>query len=68
MGKMKDVSLEYEQAAEYVSKSTLGAIENSLFWQKHVLANSKDQAQKRRAKAAIERLQAEIDQIKKESP
>jgi hypothetical protein len=36
----------------------------SLHWQRHVLAQSRDPAQKARCKAAIERLQAQINAIK----
>jgi hypothetical protein len=44
--------------------TTLKALETSLYWQKHVLAHSKDPKQKTRAQAAIARLQAQINQLK----
>ena len=47
-------------------KSTPGAIETCLFWQRHVLANSRDPKQIERAKAAIERLQLELDRLIKD--
>ncbi len=41
--------------------NSIHVLENSLFWQKHVLANSKDPKQKERVKRAIEMLQNEIN-------
>ncbi len=45
-------------------KTSAKAIETCLYWQRYVLAHSKDPAQIARAKAAIERLQAELDRLK----
>lgn len=45
-------------------KSTQKAIETCIYWQRYVVNHSKDPAQIARAKAAIERLQTELDQLK----
>lgn len=42
-------------------RTTRKALETSLYWQEHVLANSKDPAQKKRAQAAIEKLKQELE-------
>jgi hypothetical protein len=44
-------------------KSTRGAIETSLYWQRVVLNQSKDPNQKERAKKAIEKLEAELQSM-----
>jgi hypothetical protein len=44
-------------------KSTRGAIETSLYWQRVVLNQSKDLNQKERAKKAIEKLEAELQSM-----
>ena len=44
-------------------KSTRGAIETSLYWQRVVLNQSKDSNQKERAKKAIEKLEAELQSM-----
>ena len=41
--------------------TSIKTLENSIYWQKHVIAQSKDPKQIARCKAAIERLQAQID-------
>lgn len=43
--------------------TTVKALENSIYWQRQVLTQSRDPAQKARAQVAIERLQAQIDAI-----
>jgi len=40
--------------------TSIKALENSIFWQKHVMANALNPAQKARAAAAIERLTAQL--------
>lgn len=42
--------------------TTLGALETSLHWQRHVLAHSRNPEQKARAQRAIERLQQQIEE------
>ena len=44
--------------------TSLKVLENSIYWQNVVLKQSKDPVQKERCKAAIERLQAQINAIK----
>jgi len=44
--------------------TSLKSLENSIFWQNYVLKQSKDPVQKQRCIAAIERLQAQIKQLK----
>lgn len=44
--------------------NSVKTLENNLFWQKHVLANSKDPKQKERVKLAIAKLQNEINRTK----
>ena len=44
------------------------ALENSIYWQTHVLNNSKDKRQQDRCRLAIERLQKQIDELKKDKP
>ena len=44
-------------------KSTRGAIETSLYWQRVVLNQSKDPNQKERVKKAIEKLEAELQSM-----
>ena len=44
-------------------RSTRGAIETSLYWQRVVLNQSKDPNQKERAKKAIEKLEAELQSM-----
>lgn len=44
-------------------KSTRGAIETSLYWQRVVFNQSKDPKQIERAKKAIEKLQAELQSM-----
>jgi hypothetical protein len=44
--------------------TSLGALETSLYWQRHVLAVSRDPEQKARAKRAIERLEQQIEEEK----
>jgi chorismate-pyruvate lyase len=46
-------------------KTTLKALETSLYWQQVVLKQSRDPAQRARCQAAIERLQAQISQALK---
>ena len=43
---------------------SIKSLENDLYWQKYVLANSKNPIQKKRVQAAIVRLQAQIDNLK----
>lgn len=40
--------------------NSIQVIENSLFWQRHVLRNTEDQKQKERALRAITKLEAEL--------
>jgi hypothetical protein len=47
--------------------TSLNALEKSLWWQQNVLANSKDHAQKARCRAAIARLQEQIERTKNEA-
>ena len=44
-------------------RSTRGAIETSLYWQRVVLNQSKDPNQKERVKKAIEKLEAELQSM-----
>jgi hypothetical protein len=44
-------------------RSTRGAIETSLYWQRVVLNQSKDPNQKERAKKAIEKLESELQSM-----
>jgi hypothetical protein len=44
-------------------QSTLKALETSLYWQQVVLKQSKDSKQKERCRAAIEKLQKQIDEL-----
>ena len=41
-------------------------LENDIFWQKHVLLNSKDSKQKERAKNAIIKLENQLKELKNE--
>ena len=43
-------------------------LENDIYWQTHVLNNRKDKRQKDRCRLAIERLQKQIDELKKDKP
>jgi hypothetical protein len=44
--------------------TSLKTLENSIYWQNVVLKQSRDPKQIERVKAAIERLQAQINQLK----
>ena len=43
--------------------TTIKSLENSIYWQRVVLNQSKDQKQKERAKKAIQNLEEEIKRI-----
>lgn len=43
-------------------------LENDIYWQRHVLNNSTDKSQQDRCRLAIERLQKQIDELKKDKP
>jgi hypothetical protein len=43
-------------------------LENSIYWQTHVLNNSKDKKQQDRCRLAIQQLQKQIDELKKDKP
>jgi hypothetical protein len=43
-------------------------LENSIYWQTHVLNNSKDKKQQDRCRLAIEPLQKQIYELKKDKP
>jgi len=43
--------------------TSIKTLENSIFWQKHVVANALNPAQKARAAAAIEKLTAQLNQL-----
>jgi hypothetical protein len=45
-------------------KTSIKALEVSIYWQKHVLQQSKDPVQKERCRAAIARLEAQLKQAK----
>jgi len=40
-------------------------LENDIYWQTHVLNNSKDKRQQDRCRLAIQRLQKQIDELKR---
>jgi len=42
--------------------TSIKALEVSIYWQKHVLQHSKDPKQKERCRAAITRLEAQLNQ------
>lgn len=44
--------------------NSIHTLENSIYWQKHILANSKDPKQKERAKLAIIKLQNELNRTR----
>lgn len=44
--------------------NSIRVIENSLFWQNHVLKASKDQSQRERVKRAIIKLENELNRAK----
>ena len=43
-------------------------LENDIYWQRHVLNNSKDKRQQDRCRLAIERLQQQLDELKRGKP
>jgi hypothetical protein len=43
-------------------------LENDIYWQTHVLNNSTDKRQQDRCRLAIQRLQKQIDELKKDKP
>jgi hypothetical protein len=45
--------------------NTKKVLENSIYWQNHVLTNSKDPKQKERAKKAIEKLSNQLKEATK---
>jgi TATA-binding protein-associated factor Taf7 len=50
-------------------KTSIKALEVSIYWQKHVLEQSTDPKQKQRCRAAIARLEAQLNQaLTLESP
>jgi hypothetical protein len=44
--------------------NSIRTLENSLYWQNHVLTHSKEQKQKERAKLAIIKLQNELNRAR----
>jgi len=44
--------------------NSIKTLENSIFWQNYILTNSRDKAQQERAKRAIIKLEAELNQTR----
>jgi len=48
--------------------TSIKSLENSIYWQKYVINNSKDPIQKERCTAAVARLEAQLKQLKEITP